>query len=560
METEMERAMTPQAPPHVRRNVWTLPSDDQTIEEYAKAVGIMKARNSNDPTSWSYQAAMHGTHAATSKPLWNGCQHGTWFFVAWHRMFIYYFEEIVRAAVVQAGGSSDWALPFWDYGAGGEQATLPFAFRNPVANGGANPLYVSQRAQGINGGLALPAPVASPAHALSRPSFTGTVQFGGGITPVQQFSGSTRRLEQTPHNDVHNAVGGPSGWMADLDHAAEDPIFWLHHSNIDRIWFVWNSPTHKDPGDHRWNGQQFSFFDQHGNQVHKTCSDVRDIVNQLGYTYEAVRAPAAESVAPAPKREEQETAMMTPSDSGEEERAPELVGASDAPVQLIGGPAQVSLQIDARAAAAVLADGGFEEPTHIYLLLDSSVADDIVMWTLMVVAMMLPAALPAVRHVGANSLRWRRRRAMATFVAVYVSIWVAFGVLLLAVSRVWSSLDGAALLPLALALSAGWQLTVHKRRALRDCHRPLPLPPRGRRATVGVIRFALFNGLACLRSCWAMMFAMGVASSAMVFWMIAITGIVTTEKLAQKPRQATRAGSALLAGGALLVGASSLIG
>ena len=212
--------MTTQNAPYVRRNVWTLPSGDQTIEEYGKAVALMKARAANDPTSWSYQAAMHGTHAAATKPLWNGCQHGTWFFVAWHRMFIYYFEQIVRAAVVQAGGSSAWALPFWDYGAGGQRATLPLAFRQPTVNGSPNPLYVSQRAPGINGGLALSPAVASPAHALSRPKFTGTAQFGGGITPAQQFSGSTGRLEQTPHNDVHNALGGASGWMADPDQAA----------------------------------------------------------------------------------------------------------------------------------------------------------------------------------------------------------------------------------------------------------------------------------------------------------------------------------------------------
>ncbi len=123
-------------------------------------------------------------------------------------MFIFYFERIVRAAVVQAGGSSNWALPFWDYGAGGEQATIPTAFRHKQVNGKHNPLFVSERAHGVNQGLALPPPVTSPAHALSRPRFTGTAQFGGGVTPVRQFSNDTGQLEQTPHNVVHDAVGG----------------------------------------------------------------------------------------------------------------------------------------------------------------------------------------------------------------------------------------------------------------------------------------------------------------------------------------------------------------
>jgi tyrosinase len=360
-----DKDMTPQTAPYVRRNVWTLPSGDQTIVEYAKAVTIMKARDSSDPTSWSYQAAIHGTHAAQTKPLWNGCQHGTWFFVAWHRMFIYYFEQIVRAAVVQAGVSSDWALPFWDYGAGGQQATIPLAFRDPEVNGSPNPLYVSQRAQGINSGLALPPAVASPARALSRPKFTGMAQFGGGITSVQQFSSSTGQLEQTPHNDVHGLVGGQGGWMNDPDQAAEDPIFWLHHANIDRIWFVWSGPTHEDPADQRWTGQKFSFFDAEGNQVQKTCADVVDNAQEFGYTYEPASEHAALAATPTGPRGK-EPAMMTPGGS-EEEREPELVGASDASVRLAGGPATVALQIDAKAKEAVLADTGVTEPTHIYL-------------------------------------------------------------------------------------------------------------------------------------------------------------------------------------------------
>jgi predicted metal-binding membrane protein len=196
---------------------------------------------------------------------------------------------------------------------------------------------------------------------------------------------------------------------------------------------------------------------------------------------------------------------------------------------------------------------------HDSMLLDSGTAEGILMWSLMVVAMMLPTALPAVRHVAVNSLRWRQRRAMATFVAVYVSMWVAFGTLLVVVSPLWSAIDTTVLLALGLAVAAGWQMTASKRRALRDCHRPSPLPPHGLRATVGVVRFALVNGLACVRSCWAMMFAMGIASSMMIFWMVAITGIVTTEKLARKPRQAIRASAALLAVGALVTGASALI-
>ncbi|MBV8953141.1 MAG: tyrosinase family protein [Solirubrobacterales bacterium] len=363
--------MTAQAQTLIRRNVWTLPAGDTTLSDYAKAVAIMKARNASDPTSWIYQAAMHGTLAQQTKPLWNGCMHGTWFFLPWHRMFLYYFEQIVRAAVVQAGGSPAWTLPFWDYGAGGQQATLPLAFRNQTAGGNPNPLYVSQRAPGINTGMAIPSSIASAAHALSRPQFTGAAQFGGGITPAQQFSNQTGQLEQTPHNDLHVAVGGPSGWMSDPDQAAEDPIFWLHHSNIDRLWSVWNNAGHWDPSDQLWMTQKFSFFDAHGHQVQKSCGDVIRVLHQLGYNYETAPAQVVPSAAEAPAPEPVPAAAAAAAGAGNpgsgSEQEGELVGASDRPIELVGSPAEVSVQIDAQARSAAVADAAAARPRHIYL-------------------------------------------------------------------------------------------------------------------------------------------------------------------------------------------------
>lgn len=122
---------------HVRRNVWTLPDGDLTLAHYAAAVAEMKSRDPQDPTSWFYQAAMHKTTVTPPKPLWNGCQHGSWFFLPWHRMYLYFFERIVRATVVDLGGPDDWALPFWAYDTGGTQARIPAAFRDP--QGGTNP-------------------------------------------------------------------------------------------------------------------------------------------------------------------------------------------------------------------------------------------------------------------------------------------------------------------------------------------------------------------------------------------------------------------------------------
>jgi tyrosinase len=43
------------------------------------------------------------------------------------------------------------------------------------------------------------------------------------------------------HNSIHVAVGGDGGHMSELDYAAFDPAFWLHHTNVDRLFAIWQA-------------------------------------------------------------------------------------------------------------------------------------------------------------------------------------------------------------------------------------------------------------------------------------------------------------------------------
>ena len=52
-----------------RKDVYQLPSGDQTLAWYAKAVAEMKTRDSSDPTSWAYQGAIHGLSADPEKSV-----------------------------------------------------------------------------------------------------------------------------------------------------------------------------------------------------------------------------------------------------------------------------------------------------------------------------------------------------------------------------------------------------------------------------------------------------------------------------------------------------------
>jgi tyrosinase len=341
--------------PFVRVDVWSLKPDDPIITSYAKAVAAMQAKPASDKTSWAYQAAIHGSHQSPPKPLWNQCRHGGWFFLSWHRAYLYYFERIVRAEVVKAGGPKGWALPYWNYGGGATDNTLPVPFRaRTLADGSANPLFVPGRS--LTGSAGLPPSVTSAAFALSRANFTGISELGGGQTSAQgQFFSGTGRLEQTPHNDVHNMVGG---LMLDPDTAAQDPIFWLHHANIDRVWWQWEqAQTHKDPTDPKWTTPSFSFFDVGGASVSKTGADVEHTETQLDYTYDtAPKAPKAPVTSrrhrtmakwPSPFPEAPETPARPGTDPGPRRM---MMGATARPLRLVGDTETVPVAIDARAA------------------------------------------------------------------------------------------------------------------------------------------------------------------------------------------------------------------
>lgn len=162
------------------------------------------------------------------------------------------------------------------------------------------------------------------------------------------------------------------------------------------------------------------------------------------------------------------------------------------------------------------------------------------MWSLMVLAMMLPAALPAASHVALNSLRRRRGRAVSEFLLAYLLPWLGFGALALLALALLPVDRAAVLLAAALAAATLWELSPGKRWALNRCHRTSPLPPYGWRASLGTARFGFLHGGACVASCWPLMLVMAVAPSARLAWCACLGSVGLTEKLAQRPRRSAR--------------------
>lgn len=333
------------------------PAGEEALEQYANAVAVMKSRPVDQTDSWLYQAGIHGSTQPPHK-LWNQCEHLSWYFLPWHRMYLYYFERIVRKAVVEAGGPADWALPYWDYSPGGESAKIPDPFRNP-ADPAANPLYVAQRVQLYNDGNPLPNRVINQSLALARPAYIGNAEFGGHeAEPGKGFWGLQGRVEETPHNNIHSTIGG---LMGNPKTAAQDPIFWLHHSNVDRIWAVWNESEHRqDPTAEAWLKQGWRFFDDDGSEKGKTSAQVLQTVPDLGYTYDPSPAGIVEELVPPPPPPPPPSAPPPPEE-------PKFVGASEEEVPLEGEPIVVPLEIDPRAQEEVLEAADPEDPRRLYL-------------------------------------------------------------------------------------------------------------------------------------------------------------------------------------------------
>jgi len=249
------------AGPFTRLDVGPLTASSPTLVSYGKAITAMQALPSTNPLSWAYQAAIHGTTLSGSHPAWNTCQHGTPYFWSWHRMYLYWFERIIR----KMSGDANFALPFWNYESASERA-LPAPFR---VSG--SPLFTPNRGAGWNAGTSF---LSASAVATS------------GFMPTVPYFSAQSSCESTPHAAVHVSVGG---WMGSVPTAAQDPIFYLHHANIDRLWNAWlkQGGGRSNPlSDAAWKTTKFLFFDENGAEKWMTGCDVLRCAQQLNYTYQ----------------------------------------------------------------------------------------------------------------------------------------------------------------------------------------------------------------------------------------------------------------------------------
>lgn len=282
----------------VRPNLKNLTASSPTIVSLKKGIAAMQALPASNPLNWNNFANIHGIGPAPpsgSNPLWDTCQHGSWWFLPWHRMYLWFFER----AISKLSGDANFALPFWDY-TDPTQRAIPSMYRTPTSG---NVLFIPQRSATMNAGGQLPASAVNISVAGSFTNFTGptgtSASFGSQQLNAPNHGASPHgRLESTPHDSVHGVIGG---FMGSFGTAARDPIFWAHHANIDRLWDFWLTlgGGRRDPNNSTWCNQAFSFPDAkastQGATIVKRVSAVINALPQLGYSYEGVSAVPAQS-------------------------------------------------------------------------------------------------------------------------------------------------------------------------------------------------------------------------------------------------------------------------
>jgi Common central domain of tyrosinase len=296
---------------YTRWNVNT-PQGQADLEAMNVAFKKMREMGCEKGLSWYYQGAIHnipleingknelcpGYETIKDKLwAWADCTHkrnsdsASLNFLLWHRMYIWYLEKIVR----ELSGKEDFAIPYWNYGS----TEVADNIMAKEARDKSGSLYAEARYTVLNDGKPIPGDRVKDIQAAlkelqTNPSFAGSAGF-------------SKNLEIAPHGFMHDLIGGEyaqpaesyyneiyqkkdfSGLMANVPSAGFDPIFWLHHSMIDRIWESWDvsaygqRPTLEELKANPWT---YEFIYPNGDHITYTMEEVYNIVFNLDYKYD----------------------------------------------------------------------------------------------------------------------------------------------------------------------------------------------------------------------------------------------------------------------------------
>ncbi|KAK4387197.1 Polyphenol oxidase, chloroplastic [Sesamum angolense] len=275
--------------------------------KFEKAVELMKALPPEDPRNFMQQANVHCaycnlTYQQTGDPKLKLQIHNCWHFFPWHRWYLYFFERILGKLI----DDPTFGLPFWNWD-NPDGMIMPEVFARKHS-----PLFDARRNTSH-----LPPALADLAYSSKSPTNPKkiipnnlTVMYGEmvrNVSKLEDFYGAKYvvgtapdpgpgSVERGSHMALHGWVGEntPTGEdMGNFYSTARDPIFYSHHTNVDRLWTVWRGlrgPKPKDFPDSDWLDADFLFYDENAQLVRVKVVDTLDN-EKMGYVYQDVDLP-----------------------------------------------------------------------------------------------------------------------------------------------------------------------------------------------------------------------------------------------------------------------------
>lgn len=282
--------------------------NDEYLQKYKKALELMKALPSSDPRSFVQQANIHcaycdGAYSQVGFPNLDLQVHNSWLFFPFHRWYLYFYERILGSLI----NDPTFALPFWNYDSpNGMQ--LPSIYADSTS-----PLYDKLRTAShqpptlidlnyddvdvdddANGRIS--SNLTTMYRQMVSNGKTSSLFLGSSYRAGDEPDPGAGSIENVPHGPVHRWSGDNTQPnfenMGVFYAAARDPIFFSHHSNIDRFWSIWKTlgGKRKDFKDKDWLESEFLFYDENKNLVKVKVKDCLD-TKKLGYVYQDVDIP-----------------------------------------------------------------------------------------------------------------------------------------------------------------------------------------------------------------------------------------------------------------------------
>ncbi|MDH3602444.1 MAG: tyrosinase family protein [Candidatus Tectomicrobia bacterium] len=298
-----------------RKNVQSLSAAERSA--FVQAVRTLKANGAYDQYILQHvQAMARGTPPGTPSATRNAAHRGP-AFLPWHREYLRRLELDLQ----QVSGDPDLGLPYWDWaadaalanpatapvwnndfmgGQGNPVTTGPFAFNPADPNGWTiidsqgNPAGGLIREFGVNVST-LPSQANVNAVLNVTPYDTSPWSTASSPSFRNQHEGWIGAAGPGLHNRVHVWVGG--SMLPGT--SPNDPIFFLHHCFVDKIWADWQArnpsqgylPVSGGPAGHNLNDAMFPWT--------ATPADVLDHL-ALGYEYDTDQPPVGQPTMTSP--------------------------------------------------------------------------------------------------------------------------------------------------------------------------------------------------------------------------------------------------------------------